>query len=340
MTLGAQDDDFGSSNLDAQIFIFYQVLGTGSSISSTVSVTGITSEYFTGAASWQGVDQASPMVNSVAAGIPMNIQMTMTLGSIGTGNLIIGFAGDDVVPQFGWGGPYISNSNHTAISGLSDNYYFASQEISNNSSNNSVTYELRDQSPILAGNLIQFQKTTPLPVELISFKTHPLEKNILLTWETASELNNDFFQIEQSKDGLNFEIIGTELGAGTTNAVQQYKHWHDYPNLGRNYYRLKQVDFDGGFEHSDIRVVAIEPESLNIAVYPNPATNNINVGIVDNTSEKNIQLFDSIGKLILQRNMTAHSNEELLEVSKLRRGIYWIKVDVDGRSFNNKILLQ
>ena len=89
MTLGAQDDDFGSSNLDAQIFIFYQVLGTGSSISSTVSVTGITSEYFTGAASWQGVDQASPMVNSVAAGIPMNIQMTMTLGSIGTGNLII-----------------------------------------------------------------------------------------------------------------------------------------------------------------------------------------------------------------------------------------------------------
>ena len=189
-------------------------------------------------------------------------------------------------------------------------------------------------------NICAWEPDLALPVELIDFRARAMEEKVVLEWETASEENNDFFEIEHSRDGLNFEIIGSVVGAGTTRRIQTYEFWHDQPQLESNYYRLKQVDFDGAFEYSEIRVVAFEPEGVKVIVYPNPAMDYINIRMVDNISEKNIQLFDSTGRLVLQRNMAADSNLEVLEVNHLPSGIYWIKVEVDGRSFNNKILLQ
>ena len=189
-------------------------------------------------------------------------------------------------------------------------------------------------------NICAWEPALVLPVELVAFQGRAVNENVLLEWETASEENNDLFEIEHSRDGVQFEIIGSVIGAGTTGRIQTYEFWHNQPQLGSNYYRLKQVDFDGAFEHSEIRVVNFEPAGVNVTVYPNPATNNINVGILDNTSENSIQLFNSTGRLVLQRNMAPHSNKEVLQVSSLPRGIYLIKVDVDGRSFNHKIVLQ
>ena len=89
------------------------------------------------------------------------------------------------------------------------------------------------------------ESTTALPVELISFNGVAENNEVRLTWETASELNNDFFDVERSQNGLNFEKIGTVKGNGNSNILNQYTFLDKDPYVGFNYYRLKQVDYDG-----------------------------------------------------------------------------------------------
>ena len=79
-----------------------------------------------------------------------------------------------------------------------------------------------------------------------------------LTWATASEINNDYFLVQHSSDGIRFDDLGTVVGAGTTTQSHSYDWMHDHPSAGVNYYRLKQVDFDGQFEYSPIRVVMMD----------------------------------------------------------------------------------
>ena len=91
-----------------------------------------------------------------------------------------------------------------------------------------------------------------LPVDLISFEAEREEDNIKLNWSTASEENNDYFEIQKSYDGEVFTPIGYVDGAGNSNAVLEYSYTDS--ETGKAYYRLKQLDYDGEFEYSDIVV--------------------------------------------------------------------------------------
>tara|TARA_B110000967_G_C18855239_1_gene546846 strand:+ start:778 stop:1566 length:789 start_codon:yes stop_codon:yes gene_type:complete len=92
-----------------------------------------------------------------------------------------------------------------------------------------------------------------LPVDLISFEAEREEDNIKLNWSTASEENNDYFEIQKSYDGEVFTPIGYVDGAGNSNEVLDYSYTDSETN--KAYYRLKQLDYDGEFEYSDIVVV-------------------------------------------------------------------------------------
>jgi hypothetical protein len=98
----------------------------------------------------------------------------------------------------------------------------------------------------------------PLPVELTRFELRPAAGDVVLLWETASEQNNDYFQVEHSRDGRRFEVIAALNGRGTTQVTQQYEFLHQQPGAGTHYYRLRQVDFDGRYEYSPIRVIEVE----------------------------------------------------------------------------------
>jgi hypothetical protein len=91
---------------------------------------------------------------------------------------------------------------------------------------------------------------SPLPVELLYFNTSQSDDGVRLTWATASELNNDYFQVEYSSDGLIYEPIEYIQGAGDSNQIINYQI--NVPH-GNGYYRLKQVDFDGSYEYSNIK---------------------------------------------------------------------------------------
>lgn len=146
-----------------------------------------------------------------------------------------------------------------------------------------------------------------LPITLISFDaTLTEEKTILISWETAQEINNDYFTIERSSNGISFEEIEEVQGAGN-NAEKNYYETYDYDPLeGVAYYRLKQTDFDGEYEYFGI--VGVSFETLDngdciLKIYPNPCIGRCTVTMSeceDNiTGMVKVQVLDASGHLII-----------------------------------------
>jgi len=110
----------------------------------------------------------------------------------------------------------------------------------------------------------------PLPVELVYFRASLTpESMVSLEWLTASELNNEAFEVERSKDGFDFSLIARISGAGTTTEQKEYALIDEQPLSGLSYYRLKQIDFDGTFTYSGL--VSVRRGDDPFTVYPNPA---------------------------------------------------------------------
>ena len=101
---------------------------------------------------------------------------------------------------------------------------------------------------------------TVLPVELLSFYAEAMVDGNRLHWKTESEMNNDYFTVEHSRDAENWRIIGTVNGAGTTSNMQRYSMDHDNILSGVNYYKLYQTDIDGSV--SNVRIVSINNDEV------------------------------------------------------------------------------
>lgn len=102
--------------------------------------------------------------------------------------------------------------------------------------------------------------TSSLPIELLEFNAKRNDRYVDLTWQTATETNNNYFTVEKSTDGFNFTSIGNLPGAGNSTNILMYKLIDSSPTQDRiSYYRLKQTDFDGTFKYSDI--VSVKPNA-------------------------------------------------------------------------------
>ncbi|HEY1038492.1 MAG TPA: hypothetical protein VGF30_03760, partial [Bacteroidia bacterium] len=98
-----------------------------------------------------------------------------------------------------------------------------------------------------------------LPIQLVYFTAEGLKNHtVQLKWQTASETNNNYFELQRSTDDLNFTDIARIDGAGNSNTLINYKYIDENPIQGNNYYRLKQVDFDGNFHYSPIELAYFE----------------------------------------------------------------------------------
>ena len=113
--------------------------------------------------------------------------------------------------------------------------------------------------------------TLILPIELISFNCDVVDNNILLSWLTATEINNDYFIIEHSIDGFNWYSLQTIQAAGNSNNTLEYSFMHYFPDSKINYYRLRQIDFDGNSEVFKAVVCSkeIEIEEVKEVIYYN-----------------------------------------------------------------------
>ena len=176
------------------------------------------------------------------------------------------------------------------------------------------------------------QDQVVLPVSLAHFKGHNLKKTILLEWQTSTELNNDYMAIERSADGKQFQEIGRVNGAGTTNTPQQYSFTDRAPFLGANYYRLRQVDYDGKTTFHDVITVNYQIEDIKIRLTPNPTTDQMVVQLAQ-VAEKSLDivLYNMYGQSILNYSLSAGQSQFELDLSRLASGQYILELSDAGQ---------
>ncbi len=173
-----------------------------------------------------------------------------------------------------------------------------------------------------------FELQSVLPVELIAFSAKIVREDVLLSWTTASEKNNDYFEVERSADGRTFKYLETIKGAGTTTLARHYQTNDHNPINGINYYRLKQVDFDGTTTYSDI--VTVEIKSEKIELFPNPVAGTLYLRMSDlSTREVEFQITDLTGRTMLMG--ATEINEGIVtiplsEVGSFPLGTYMVRV--------------
>lgn len=135
-----------------------------------------------------------------------------------------------------------------------------------------ITIEI--EGPGIKSQFIEYKFST-LPIELISFKAKKENSSVQLSWATATEINNDYFTIERSSNGIDFISVKNIKGAGNSNQLNTYTYSKSDIEIDGVYYRLKQTDYDGKFSYSSIVYVAPnEMEANKVAVYPNPSETN------------------------------------------------------------------
>lgn len=176
-----------------------------------------------------------------------------------------------------------------------------------------------------------------LPVKLTSFKAKKQDNFSSLTWETSSEINNDFFDVERSSNSVDFVSIGRVQGNGTTNATQNYDFLDRNPLSGKNYYRLKQVDYNGAYEYSDIESVDFSEGRGGIQVFPNPTADFITIAL-DRKYEK-IKVLNNLGQLVEIISSTEMGNNQIkVNVSDYTPGIYFIEAKVGTEILNKQFV--
>lgn len=183
-----------------------------------------------------------------------------------------------------------------------------------------------------------------LPIELLSFDGEEIDNDVHLKWSTASESNNDYFTIEKSIDGIVYEKIGTVDAVGNSSVINHYSMIDPSPFLGRNYYRLRQTDVDGRYVTYDPIMFNKVDKELNLAVFPNPAKEVMNIDYSsDSFEEVFVKMTDMNGKLIyrtaLQPSMARKINWQI-NTSEIEEGIYILYISQGDKTSYKKIVLE
>jgi Secretion system C-terminal sorting domain len=167
-----------------------------------------------------------------------------------------------------------------------------------------------------------------IPVELINFKGYAKGNANQLEWSTASERNNAEFAIERSTDGVDFTKIGSVKGNGTTNSVSNYS-FSDFEGPlsinGLNYYRLRQIDFNGNATTSKVLTITRDKKAQEgiLKTYPSVTDAVLNVDFNANT-DVTFKVIDVLGRLVLTKTVQNNngSNSTQIDVSALTNGMY------------------
>jgi hypothetical protein len=164
--------------------------------------------------------------------------------------------------------------------------------------------------------------TSPLPVELLSFDGYKEGHSVRLTWSTASEVNNDYFTIEKSNDGINYTELSKIDGAGSTNFLSQYDTYDHQPEFGVNYYRLTQTDFDGTTSEPHFSVVTFDKGDATLTIY---YQNGIPAAQLFSENTTTLFLFDISGKLVAQYSVEAGNT--VIPLNNVPKGTYVVKLN-------------
>ena len=176
-----------------------------------------------------------------------------------------------------------------------------------------------------------------LPIELLSFTGECYNQSIVLKWSTATELNNHYFLIQRSIDGINWYSVTKVDGAGNSTLIKNYSVIDVEPYNNLSYYRLKQTDFNGHFKYSAI--IAIEKcveDITELAVYPNPANETLNLSFGgDKSRVLSISIYNVLGEMVYYSEFY---QSKIVFENKLN-GIYFLHVNLASENIIKKFVV-
>lgn len=228
-----------------------------------------------------------------------------------------------------------------------------------------IAYRIRPKSTVVVGDTIHntagiyFDFNLPvatnnaktivfnfsgLPVTLVSFNASLNGSAVDVSWKTAAENNAKQFDIQRSTNGTDFVTIGTVKAANAPSG-QSYLYKDKNPVKGYNYYRLKSVDIDGSSKYSSTVLVNVsDGRDIISSIYPNPSNGQI-VFKLQGEIKGNVQLLvmDQMGSIILAKQFGIQNTRQLqssLELGRLAKGSYLLKIAIGDKVYNHKFLIQ
>ena len=169
-----------------------------------------------------------------------------------------------------------------------------------------------------------FEILVSLPVELLNFNSKCINDEIEFNWSTASEINNDFFSIEKSNDGQQWETIHIIKGAGNSTSIVNYSASEKNTLPGINYYRLKQTDFGGQHSYSKIiSLTSCHTTNTTFSIFPNPCQSTVNILFSGNKEEiTSVEIINVLGQSVFHSS----SFESVIDMTDFPQGTYVIYI--------------
>lgn len=176
-----------------------------------------------------------------------------------------------------------------------------------------------------------------LPMELLVFSATMNAPYVVdLYWETASEQQTDFFEIERAVDAHFFKTIQQIKAAGTSTQKQYYSWTDTEAELGHNYYRLKIVNQDGTFEYSDIQMLDIAKNITSISIYPNPSSGQIAIDIIGEKNKlESVEVYNALGLLVYENRKV-----EKMDLRRFGAGVYWVVIKIGGVIYTERVMVE
>jgi hypothetical protein len=176
--------------------------------------------------------------------------------------------------------------------------------------------------------------TTPLPVKMSALKLAQQKDDVVVQWNTSSEINSNYFAIERSIDGIVFEEIGSLDAYGNSEELTNYSFLDNNPINGKNYYRVKQVDIDNKFGYSSIASIDVIKTLDDFAIIPNPSASRIKLYGLNTTSA--YKILDGTGRTV--QNGIVYLEE--IDISVLPKGFYFLQVVKSNGLLSTKQLIK
>lgn len=184
------------------------------------------------------------------------------------------------------------------------------------------------------------------PVEYLYLNATSLDNSIMLNWETATEVNNSGFEVQRSTDGINFEYIGWVPGAGNTSTSTPY----DFEDRNvvanqRYFYRLRQLDFNGGEAISNtVEGMILKGQDYMVGgFFPNPSNGNVSLWMsLSKDTDFSIEVFNSLGQLVYDDKHDVNSGYLKMDFdfSRLAKGSYIANVTLNGEVIRRKLVIE
>ncbi len=203
-----------------------------------------------------------------------------------------------------------------------------------------LPYSYQESSNQANWSLIIFEDDAPLPISLISFDGKQQENSIVLTWKTAAEYNNAYFEVERNNNNQGWNTIAkieSKAKFGNSNTTLVYNSIDNENLNGSILYRLKQVDFDGKSNYS--KVIYFNINNNTVSIYPNPAANNITVSL-NQLSNYAVLVYDNLGALVYNKEII-NNNTHSIATTDLANGVYFVQILVDNTVLKvEKVIIQ